>query len=531
MLKIIQVADLILNSSMNIRQIAEQVSTSHHLVKTVRAVIAEKQYALDDILAMDEDQLKREFRREDYQKKTTGSGKESVYMMPDCEYFASEALKYDLSYTMMYEEYAEQCNAAHAVPYKLTQFKKYVREYISHQEFSEIMIHRPGDEMEVDWVGDKAFWTDPDTDKLVYAWMFIGVLTFSGLVYAEVFYDMKERSWIAAHVHMFEYFSGITRVLVCDNLKTGVLRHPKDTEAQLQKDYAALSHYYHIAVVPARVRKPNDKPLAENSVRFAEDHLIKKLRHAQCFSIDEYNKLLRAELDKLNSRPFTNKEGSRRSAYEKYEKAQLQPLPAYPYKFFEKKKATVQKNCCIAYAKNYYSVPYKKVKVRMTVSLHLFSDHVEIWNEQETEKLCEHELVSRGFSNIYVIDAGHMPPKSFRFGEWDSDRFRRWAGTIGPYTYEVINAVFENPPEQKYYNRAHAILNLGKTYTDERLEQACRIALRDSKYTPNSKTLKKILESEQDLKELKTRTEPSGRKNEKAYTRGAEYYGGNKEKR
>jgi len=35
----------------------------------VRAVIAEKQYALDDILAMDEDQLKREFRREDYQKK------------------------------------------------------------------------------------------------------------------------------------------------------------------------------------------------------------------------------------------------------------------------------------------------------------------------------------------------------------------------------------------------------------------------------------------------------------------------------
>jgi hypothetical protein len=62
-------------------------------------------------------------------------------------------------------------------------------------------------------------------------------------------------------------------------LKTGVLRHPRDSEAQLQKDYAAMGNYYGIAIVPARVLAPDDylqKKIIFNFFRITFIH--------QCFS-------------------------------------------------------------------------------------------------------------------------------------------------------------------------------------------------------------------------------------------------------
>ena len=33
---------------------------------------------------------------------------------------------------------------------------------------------------------------------------------------------MKQKSWIAAHVHKYEFFGGVARILVSDNCKTAV---------------------------------------------------------------------------------------------------------------------------------------------------------------------------------------------------------------------------------------------------------------------------------------------------------------------
>jgi len=520
---IIEIARSVLRTPLSNSAIARNLHVSHHLVSKVRAVINEKNYSLEDIEEMDTARRLMEFRREDYSEFVKPRGRNTEYSMPDCEYFAAEAVKYKLTYSLMYDEYYDSCIAAGTLPYKLTQFKKYLSDYIKKQEFSEVMVHHPGDEMEVDWVGDKAFWADPDTGEIQYGWMFVGCLSFSGKAYVEVFEDMKEQSWITAHVHMFEYFKGVTKVVVCDNLKTGVLRHPRDSEAQLQKYYAAMGNYYGIAIVPARVLAPDDKPLAENTVRFVEDYIIKKLRHAQCFSLEEYNRLVMVELEKLNNRPFQKKDGSRNSAYINYEQNELLPLPLLPYRYCEKKQAAVQRNCCVSLRNNYYSVPYKKVKAGSKVWLHIYEKTVEIWNERSTEKLCEHMLVPSGMKNVYQIVSEHMPPKSYRFSEWNSDRFRRWARSIGPETYELIDDLFINPPEQKYYSRAHAILNLESKYGRERLETAVRLA-RQKYRRPTSPQIRAILENAADLEyKRKIQTAPD-RSSEKSYTRGAEYY-------
>ena len=40
--------------------------------------------------------------------------------------------------------------------------------------------------------------------------------------YVEAFIDEKQPSWIAAHVHMYEYFGGVAKTLVMNNCRTAV---------------------------------------------------------------------------------------------------------------------------------------------------------------------------------------------------------------------------------------------------------------------------------------------------------------------
>ena len=84
---------------------------------------------------------------------------------------------------------------------------------------------KPGEQVEVDWAGDPATIIDPDTGEILKAYIFVGVMTYSQYAYVEAFLDMKQKSWITAHVHMYEFFGGVARILVPDNSKTAVVHN------------------------------------------------------------------------------------------------------------------------------------------------------------------------------------------------------------------------------------------------------------------------------------------------------------------
>ncbi len=82
----------------------------------------------------------------------------------------------------------------------------------------------PGESIEVDWAGDAMIFADPLTGAGVEAWLFVAACSFSAYTYVEAFADMILRSWIDGHVRAFEAFGGTCRLLVPDNLRTGVSR-------------------------------------------------------------------------------------------------------------------------------------------------------------------------------------------------------------------------------------------------------------------------------------------------------------------
>ncbi len=353
--KILQVARYLDTGRLSQRQVATACHVSKNLVSVISSKMIANGWTVADIAEMSEAEQKKMFRRQDMPKPEMKPGK--LYAEPDYDFYCQELLKPGVTKALLHEEYVEECERAGMIPLQLTQFKVHLNEHLKKKSFSEVINHKPGEESEVDWAGEPARWTDSDTGEEQNACLFVGILPFSGYGYAEAFADMKLPNWITAHVHMYDYFGGITRVLICDNLKTGVIKHPRTGDVILQQDYEAFANYYGIIISPARVREPDDKGHVENAVRAFETHILAKLRNFQCFSLEEYNAEVRRQLDIFNARPFQKKEGSRISTYLQYEKKEMIPVPAVPYEYFTKKMAKVQSNCCISYAKNYYSVP------------------------------------------------------------------------------------------------------------------------------------------------------------------------------
>ena len=292
---------------------------------------------------------------------------------------------------------------------------------------------KPGEQIEVDWAGDPAEITDLYTGEITYAWIFVGVMTYSQYAFVEAFINEKERAWIKTHVHMYEFFGGVTPILVPDNAPTATNRKQSDKyEPVLIQSYQELAQHYNTAIIPARVRTPKDKPNAEGNVGHVFTWITAALRNEQFFSLVELNQEIRKKLRKYNEANFEKKEGSRLSLFLEEEKPLLAPLPATRFELAEHCTATVQFNYHVAVDKMYYSVPYQyikdKVDVRITdTTIEIFKDHRRIASHRR--------LYGRPGQYSTVLE--HMPPDHQKYLELNGDRFRKWAETIGINTCKV----------------------------------------------------------------------------------------------
>ena len=92
--------------------------------------------------------------------------------------------------------------------------------------------------------------------------------------------------WIGAHVRMFRFFGGVPRLVVPDNLKTGVNK-ASFYDPEINRSYGMMAAHYGVGVLPARPRKPRDKAKVEHGVRFAQSCILGRLRRQTFFSLAE----------------------------------------------------------------------------------------------------------------------------------------------------------------------------------------------------------------------------------------------------
>jgi len=218
---------------------------------------------------------------------------------------------------LLWQEYITEQPAG----YGYSQFCEHFRRWGKTQEKPVLRIPKKmGEEAQVDYAGQTMSVIDPKNGEITKMQIFVGVMSASGLIYAEAHPSQSSPNWVRAHVRMFDFFGGVPRILRPDNLKAGVSK-PSFYEPDLNPTYHELAVHYGIAVIPARVAKPRDKGLAENAVLQVERWVLAPLRKERFFSAYELNQAIDKRLIWLNDRERTNQALSRRVVFEQQDRS------------------------------------------------------------------------------------------------------------------------------------------------------------------------------------------------------------------
>jgi transposase len=439
----------------------------------------------------------------------------SVHTPPDFEWVHRELAHPNTTLALLWAEYATLTQQAGGTPLAYSSFTEHYRNWSRITGATMRQNHKPGERVEVDWAGDTMVFTDPATGAEKKAYLFVAALPYSAYFYVEAFADMKLASWLDAHVHAFEFFGGSGKFLIPDNLKTGVTKADR-YEPVLNPAYAQLGEHYGTIILPARVRTPRDKSMAENVVRFGANQIIAILRHRRFFSLDELNEAIFEQVERLNAKPFQKRPGSRREVFLTDEQEYLVPLPPARFELAELRTAKVAPSYHIQVDRNFYSVPARYIGKRLNVRL--TTTMVEIF-DANGERITSHARL-RGVTNRYQTVTDHMPPAHrAQLKDWTPARFTNWAAEIGPNTLAVIEAILASKKivEQTYRSCLGVMAYARKEGGHTRLEQTCAKALTLSP-NPSFALIKRLWPLWEPQE-----TEPKSI-GDAGFVRGAEYY-------
>jgi len=440
------------------------------------------------------------------------AGKLLVYINPDLEYLHQELKKKNVTKQLLWDEYVSNNPGKH---YSYSQFCMLYRQWCDERKVSMRQTHYAGEKLFVDYAGHTIPIHTKDSDLVINAQIFIAVLGASNYTYAEATMTQGLSNWIGSNVRAFEFFGGVPKIVVPDNLKSAVSKACK-YEPDINPTYHQMAQHYNIAVIPARKYKPKDKAKVEGGVLIVSRWILARLRNRIFYSLAELNAVIKKLLEDLNNRPFKKLPGSRRSTFLSIDRPALQALPKDKYQFAEIKKATVHIDYHIEIDKRYYSVPYNLVKKK--VEAHITDNIVSIY--YKGERVASHAKITMQGRHNTIVE--HMPIKHQKYHGWTSDRFLNWANEIGPSTCEIINGLLQKRmhPEQAYRS-CFGVLDLAKKYSKLRLESACTRAVNIG--AMSRKSVISILQHGLDQVPL---TEPRGSILTESHEniRGAQYY-------
>ena len=492
------------------------ISNGHHIskksVNEVLSIAAEEGISFEDVKDMPDNEVYQRFYPDKY-------AAETLYQQPDYTYVHEELRRVGVTLKLLWQEHQKSCQTAGKLSCGYTKFCLGYEDYVAKNELTNHLEHKPGEACEVDWSGKTMQIVDNVTGEVAKVYLFVATLPYSQYSYVEPCLDCKELTWLRCHVHMYEFFGGVPRRTICDNLKTGVIAHPREGEIVLNNAYEALASHYITAVMPAPVKKPKGKASVEGTVGKIATAVIAKLRNETFFDMASLKAAVCKALEAFNCEPFQKRPGSRREAWLE-EKKFLERLPDIPYEVAEWLYGRkVYPNSHVSVLKNYYSVPYEYVGSKVDVKL--MENTIEVYHRSQC--VSRHRRFPDYIKNHYDTRREDMPPY-FDQPEMNGDRMCRWADKIGANARKVVDRIFASVQiEEQAYNSVLSVLKLEKAYSRELLEAACREAL-EKVPSPRYRHLKSILTQKASNPSQPTPAPASNAS--KGLVRGASYYGG-----
>jgi transposase len=390
--------------------------------------------------------------------------------LPDFAYVEKELKRAGMTLQLLWQEYKE----AHPEGYQYSRFCEMYEIWSKKNDVYTPIPHKAGEELFVDYSGDKISFISPLTNMVQEAEVFVAVLGGSDRIYVEASESQQIPCWVDSNINAFEYNGGVTELVIPDNLKSAITT-PDRYEASINKTFEEMGRHYNTFIAPARVVKPKDKSKVEKGVQIVQREILAPLRNRTFFSLSELNEALWERLTLVNKRPFQKRLGSRESYYLEIEKPALKPLPESRYRYREWLAGLiVGQDHHVLVGGHSYSVPFRYAK--SSVDVVLDTKIVEISHKgQAIAKHCRNFIKGE---RTTLRD--HMPPRyQHYFDSYDKEKLLSKAEQIGPKTLAWIKEVFslkERPPKL-LFQTVQGALTLAKGYGTDRLEAICGRAI------------------------------------------------------
>ena len=386
--------------------------------------------------------------------------------LPDWKQVRHELKRKGVTLQLLWEEHRRD----HPDSYGYSRFCELYAAWERTAEPRMIQEHKAGDKLFVDYAGLRVPLTDPKTGQVTQAEIFVGSLGASSYIFAEATPSQTLPDWIGSHVRCFQFLGGVPRIVVPDNLKSGVTS-PCRYEPDVNPTSLKLACHYGVAVVPARVRKPRDKPKVENAVQQVERRILARIRDHTFHSIEEINAAIEPLLTELNERSTRSLGTSRKQLFDTIDRPALAALPEHPFGEGEWSKARVSIDYHVVVDGHRYSVPF--TFIGSVVEIRLAQHTVEMF--LDGARLASH-LRSR-VRNSFTTHKEHMPPNHQQV-QWQETRFLAQAKKHGPKTERFAMRLLDTRPvREQAFRSCMGILRLGDKYGSTRLEAACERAL------------------------------------------------------
>ncbi len=346
-----------------------------------------------------------------------------------------------------------------------------IRRFVSQIETAEpeayTRVHTaPGEEMQVDF-GTVGQLYDPETGRIRTAYVFVATLSYSRHQYAELVFDQKVTTWISLHRRAFEWFGGVVKRVVPDNLKAGVIQ-ALVYDPVLGEAYRKMALHYGFMISPTRPGTPRHKGKVENGVHYVQRNFWAGQEFADITVANQHLRTWVKQVAGVRQHGTTHQ--APLSMFGKVELAALRPLPTEPFALCEIRTAKVHPDCHVVVAGSYYSAPYTLVGQQLDVYVH--ERVVELYHHQElvaTHLRCKEP----GQWQTRLED---YPPHKAAYLQRTPQTCREQAAQIGPCTDQVAEQLLNDRPLDRLRS-VQAILRLAVSVGPNRLEAACQRAL------------------------------------------------------
>jgi transposase len=302
----------------------------------------------------------------------------------------------------------------------------------------------PGEQAQVDW-GHFGKLIIGDAQRALFA--FVMVLAWSRQIFLRFYLNAAMNNFLRGHVDAFEYFGGVPRELLYDNLKSAVLERAGDA-IRFHPTLLELAKHYHFLPHPVAPGRGNEKGRVERAIRYIRDSFFAARTWTDITDLNAQ------ALDWMQGfaaerRCPENRSTTVRQAFAE-ERSRLLPLPEHPFPTEERVSVSAGKTPYVRFDLNDYSIPDSYVRRTLTVLAtlgtvrvldghHVIATHERSWDRGKQIEQPAHIAAllarkrqgkeQRGIDRLY-----HAVPHSRKLLEVIAER----GGNLGRTTQQLL---------------------------------------------------------------------------------------------